>query len=184
MESSSTPPTRAQASAALAEAEATRAKVAGDVVLPSGFTASIGAAISVQIGTAAIAVGEGALWVLAAGLAVFAVVGGAQLLRFSRSNGVWLGGLVNQVVLGAGFAASWSHAAGLVVALWAALTGQWWLVVVASLAGGTGYALAGRRWMRTYRAAPQEHTRGPSTAWLVVSLLAALSGLILMTLQP
>ena len=180
MESSSTPPTRAQASAALAEAEATRAKVAGDVVLPSGFTASIGAAISVQIATTAVAAGEGPLWVLAAGLVIFTVVAGVQLLRFRRRNGVWLGGLVDHAVLGNGAVASWSYAAGFVVAFAAARSGLWWLVALASLFAGAGYAFAGRRWMKAYRAAPQEHGRGTSATWLAASAVAA--GLLLLVL--
>jgi len=182
MESSPTPPTRAQASAALADAEAKRAGLAGDVVLPSWFTTSIGAAISVQIGTTAVAVGEGPLWVLAAGLAIFTVVGAVQLLRFRRRNGVWLGGLVDHVVLGTGAVASWSYAAGLAAAIWAAFAGWWWLVVLASLAGGAAYVFAGRRWMRTYRAAPQEHGRGESAAWLAALSLAAIGGLIVLLL--
>lgn len=182
MESSSTPPTRAQASAALAEAEATRAQVAGDVVLPSGFTASMGAAVAVQIGTTAVAVGGGPLWVLAAGLVIFTVVAGVQLLRFRRRNGVRLGGLADRVVFGSGAVASWSYAAGFVVAIAAANAGRWWLVVLASLLAGAGYALAGRRWMTAYRAAPHEHARGTSAAWLAASAIATIAGVLLLVL--
>jgi hypothetical protein len=186
MESSYRPPTRDEAAAALMGAEASRAEFAGGLVLPSWFTTSIGAAITLQIGTAALGVGVGspwAWWALVAGLGVFVVVGAVQLMRFRRRNGVWLGGLAGRVVLGTGAIASSSYVVGLAAAIWAALAEQWLLVAVASLAGGTAYALAGRRWLVAYRTEPEEHGRGESAAWLAAVSLAAVGGLILLVLE-
>jgi len=177
MESSSTPPTRAQASAALAEAEATRAKLAGDVVLPSWFHASIGAAISVQVATTAVTVAEGTPWALVAGLALVAVVVGVQLLRFSRRNGVWIGSLADRV-LGGGFVASFVYGWGLIVAISAARSGLWWVVAIASLAAGTTCALTSRHWMNTYRAEPEAHGRGSSAVWFAVTGIAGIAALV------
>lgn len=186
MESSRRPPTRDEAAAALAGAEASRTRLAEDVVLPSWFATSIGAAIALQIGTTAVGLGEGspwAPWVLAAGLAIFAVVGMVQLARFRAGNGLWLGGLAGRVVLGTGTLASSSYAVALGAAIWAAFDRQWALVAVAALAGGAAYALGGTRWLATYRAAPEEHGQGESAAWLAVLSLAATAGLVLLVLE-
>jgi hypothetical protein len=185
MESSGRPPTRDEAAAALMGAEASRAELAGAVVLPSWFATSIGAAIALQIGTAALGLGEGSpvAWsALAAGLVVFVVVGAVQLMRFRRRNGVWLGGLAGRVVLGTGTVASSSYAVALAAAIWAGFAGQWLLVVLASLAGGTAYALGGRRWLAAYRAEPEAHGRGESAAWLAAISFAAVGGLVLLVL--
>jgi hypothetical protein len=185
MESSRRPPTRDEAAAALSGAEASRARLAETIVLPSWFASSIGAAIAVQIGTAAVGFGDGspwAWWALAAGLVLFVVVGAVQLARFRRANGVWLGGLAGRVVLGTGTLASSSYAVALGAAIWAAFEGQWALVALASLAGGAAYALGGVRWVTTYRAAPEVHGRGESAAWLAAVALAALGGLVLLVL--
>jgi hypothetical protein len=171
---------------ALGEAEASRAQLAHGIVLPSWFASSIGAAIALQIGTAALGLGEGSPWAwtaLAAGLGVFVVVGAVQLARFRRRNGVWLGGLAGRVVLGTGTVASSSYAVALAAAIWAAFADQWLLVAVASLAGGTAYALGGRRWLAAYRTEPEEHGRGGSAAWLAAVSLAAIGGLVLLVLE-
>jgi hypothetical protein len=186
MESSSTPPTHTEASAALVAAEANRAKLADGIVLPSWFATSIGVAISVQIGTTALGLGDGspwAWWALVAGLAIFAVVGVVQLIRFRRSNGVWLGGLASRVVLGTGAVASSSYAVALAAAMSAAFGGRWLLVALASLAGGGAYAIGGRRWLAAYHAEPEEHGRGESAAWLAAISIAAVGGLVLLVLQ-
>jgi len=185
MESSRRPPTHDEAARALRRAEASRAALAGGVVLPSWFATSIGAAIAVQIGTVALGLGVGsawAWWALAAGLAVFAAVGAVQLARFRRRNGIWLGGLAGRVVLGTGTTASSSYVVALGAATWAAFEEQWPLVALASLAGGTAYALGGRRWLATYRTEPERHGRGESAAWLAVVSVAAAGGLVLLVL--
>jgi hypothetical protein len=186
MESSWRPPSQDEAAAALVDAEASRAKLADGIVLPSWFATSLGVAIALQIGTAALGLGDGSSWAwaaLVAGLVVFVVVGVVQLARFRRRNGVWLGGLAGRVVLGTGTIASSSYAVALAAAIWAAFADQWLLVAVASLAGGTAYALGGRRWLAAYRTEPEEHGRGESAAWLAVMALAAVGGLVLLVLE-
>jgi hypothetical protein len=192
MESEPLRPSAEEASAALLEAEATRAALAGDVVAPSWFFLSIGVAIAAQIATVAVGLGDrsalragevDAPWLVAAGVALFAAVAGVQLLRFRRLNGVWLGGFASRVVLGSAMAASVSYPLALGAAIWSAYDGRWWLVALWSAAGGAAYALSGRRWMRTYRGDPAAHARGESLAWLVVALAAALGGLGMLVLN-
>ena len=183
MESRPPRPAAAEASAALRDAEAARTALAGRITTPRWFFAWLGAAIAVQIATTAAALGDDAPGLLAAGLAVFALVAGVQLLRFRRVNGVWLGGFASRVVLGTGTAASVSYAVALAAAIWAAYGERWWLVALWSAAGGTGYALSGSRWMRGYRGDPEAHARGESLAWLALMSAAALGGLALLVLN-
>lgn len=176
-------PTPDEAAATLADAEATRADLAGRLVLPSLFHASIGAAVAVQIASAAVGLAADTTrtpLVLLAGLAVFAVVAVIQLVRFRRLNGVWIGGLASRVVFGTGQAASTSYVVALGASIWAGLDHTWWLVCLCSVAGGLGYALSGRQWLRRYRGDPAEHARAESTAWLVVVGVLALAGLLLL----
>jgi hypothetical protein len=182
MESTPEPPSAAQAAAALADADALRARVAAGVTTPSWFTASLGAAIAIHIATTALGVTDGRPWLLAAGLAIFAAVAAVQLARFRRLNGLWLGGLATRVVLGTGATASASYAAMLAAAIWASYATQEWLVALCAVAGGAAYAVSGHRWMRAYRAQPARHARGESTAWLAVLAAAALTGLLLLVL--
>ena len=182
MESSSRPPTHDEAAAALADAEAIRAKFAGNIVLPSWFATSIGAAIALQILTTALGLGSGTPWLAATGASVFAVVGAGQLLRFRRFNGVWLGGLAGRFVLGTDTVTSLSYAAALAVAVWAAFGSRWWLMTLASLAGGAAYAFRGGHWMQAYRAAPHEHGRGEPAAWLMAVSVVAIAGIVLLVL--
>jgi hypothetical protein len=184
MESTPTPrPTAAEASAALADAEASRAGLARAITPPSWFSTSIGVAIAVQIATTAVGFGDDALWVLLAGLVLFVVVAGVQLARFRRRNGVWLGGFASRVVLGTRTAASLSYVAALGAAIWAAYGGRWALVALCSAAGGAAYALSGRRWMRAYRAEPAVHGPGEPVVWLALLSIAAVAGLVLLLLD-
>jgi hypothetical protein len=176
-------PTPAEAAAALRDAEASRAAIAGGVVTPSWFFTSIAVAISVQIATTAVGLGDGPVWVLVAGLTFFAAVAAAQLVRFRRRNGVWLGGLASRVVLGTGTAASSSYVIALGAAVWAASEEQWWLVVLCALGGGAAYALSGLRWLRGYREQPAARARGESAAWLALCGAAALAGLALLLIS-
>ena len=180
MESTPDRPTTAQASAALSDAEASRAALADRIATPSWFSTSMGVAIAAQIATTAVGLGAGALWVLAAGLAIFVAVAGAQLARFRRLNGVWLGGFASRVVLGTGTLASASYAIALGAAIWAAYDARWWLVALCSAGGGAAYALSGRKWIRTYREQPAVHGRGESATWLAVLAVAAVAGLALL----
>ena len=177
MESTPERPTAAEASAALSDAEASRATLARGIATPSLFFTSISAAIATQIATTAVGLGDDAPWVLAAGLAIFAAVAGVQLARFRRLNGVWLGGFASRVVLGTGTAASVSYAIALGAAIWAAYDARWWLVAVSAIGGGAAYALSGRRWMGAYRAQPALHWRGESAAWLALIGVVAFAGL-------
>ena len=176
-------PTAAEASAALTDAEASRATLAHGITTPSWFFTSLTAAIAAQIATTAAGLGVDAPWALAGGLAAFAAVAAAQLVRFRRLNGVWLGGFASRVVLGTGTAASASYVLALGLAIWAAYDAQWWLVALCSIAGGAAYALSGRRWMRTYRAEPAVHGRGESAAWLALVAVAAVAGLALLAIN-
>lgn len=176
-------PTRAEAAAALRDAEASRAAIADGVATPSWFFTSMVVAISVQIATTAVGLGDGPVWLLVAGLAFFAAVAGAQLVRFRRRNGVWLGGFASRVVLGTGTAASSSYIIALGAAAWAGLEKQWLLVLLCALGGGVAYALSGLRWLRGYRAQPVARARGESAAWLALSGAVALAGLALLLIS-
>ena len=180
MESEHDRPTAAEAADALTEAEASRTTLAHAIETPSWCFTSLGAAIAVQIGLAAVGFADGALLPVAAGLAVFAAVAGVQLARFRRRNGVWLGGFASRVVLGSAAPASIASAIALAAAIWAAAGEHWWLVALWSAAGGAGSALGGRRWLRTYRAEPAAHGRGESAAWLALVALAAVGGALLL----
>lgn len=175
--------TRAEAAAALRDAEASRAAIADGVATPSWFFTSMVVAISVQIATTAVGLGDGPMWLLVAGLAFFAAVAGAQLVRFRRRNGVWLGGFASRVVLGTGTAASSSYIIALGAAAWAGLEEQWLLVLLCALGGGVAYALSGLRWLRGYRAQPVARARGESAAWLALGGAVALAGLALLLIS-
>lgn len=184
METSGTPaPTPEEASAALTEAEESLIRVAGVIALPSHFHSSIGAAIAVQIATAAVGAAVHttlARLVLVAGLVVFGVVAAVQLVRFRRLNGVWVGGLASRVVFGTASSASTAYSLGMAAAVWAAFESTWWLVLLGALAGGVGYDLSGRRWVRLFRGDPATHSRGESALWLAVLVVLAVAGLVLL----
>src|SRR3954453_11608325 len=192
MESKPRRPTAEEASAALLDAEATRAALADHIATPSWFFVSMSVAIAAQIAAVAVGLGDkdaldageiGTPWLAAAGVAVFAAVAGVQLARFRRLNGVWLGGFASRVVLGSATAASVSYPLALGAAIWAAYGEHWWLVALWSVAGGAAYALSGRRWMHTYRRDPSAHARGESLAWLALVTAAALGGLGMLVLS-
>lgn len=183
MESTPEYPTPAEASAALADAEASRSALAESIATPSWLFTSLGVAIAVQIAAFAVVLARGAPWPLFASAALFVAVAGVQLVRFRRMSGVWLGGFVSRVVFGTGTLASASYAVALGAAIWAAYGGWWWLVALWSILGGVAYALSGRRWMRTYRAQPAVHGRGESALLLALVAIAAIAGLVLLLLE-
>jgi hypothetical protein len=178
-------PTPEEAAAALAEADTSRARLAGGLTLPSFFYSSLGVTVAVQIAAGA---GEVALDTVLtrslaiAGAALFGLTAGLQLVRFRQLNGVRIGGLTSRVVLGTGWAAGVSYGLALTVACWAALAGRWWLVAVCAGAGGLGYALSGRRWVRRYRGDPASHARAESAGWLVAGSALALAAMALLVL--
>jgi hypothetical protein len=173
-------PTPAEAAAALEDADASRSGLARRIETPSWFFTSMAVAVAVQIGTAAYGLGAGTLWVVIAGALVFLAVAGVQLARFRALNGVWLGGFASRVVFGSGNGASASYAVSAAAAIWAGFEELWWLAALWACIGGAAYALAGRRWMRTYRADPAAHGRGESAVWLALLLAAALAALALL----
>ncbi len=183
MESDSYRPTPAEAAAALGEADASRARLAGVIATPSWFETSLAVAVAVHLATTAVGVAEGRVGTLAAGLAVFAAVAAVQLVRFRRLNGVWLGGFASRVVFGTSTAASTSEALALGAAIWSAYAERWWLVAACSVAGGVAYALSGRRWLRTYRAGPEAHARGESPGLLVMIIAIAVAGVAVLVLN-
>jgi hypothetical protein len=142
--------------------------LADGVTTPSWFFMSIFVAISVQIATTAVGLGDGPVWVLVAGLAFFTVMAGAQLARFRRRNGVWLGGFASRVVLGTGAAASTSYVIALGAAAWAALEEQWWLVVLCALGGGAAYALTALEAAGYVKRRKGVH-QGRRTTWISLS---------------
>lgn len=172
--------TPADAAAALAGAEASRARLAQHIDTPSGFSVSIGVAIAIQIATTAYGLVEERPWVLVAGVVLLLAVAAVQLMRFRQRNGVWLGGFASRVVFGTGAAASASYAAAMGVAVWAAFAEYWGLVGLVSLAGGATYALSGRHWLRAYHEQPAVHAPGESRLWLAALTLAALVLLVVL----
>lgn len=160
--------------AAIADAEAARDRLVNAVSLPSFFNTSIGAAVTVQIGLAAYGIADqhtrGAA-IAVGGVGVFAAVGGIQLARFRRLNGVRLSGLRSWVVRGTVTASSAAYPLAFGAAVWAAFTSQWLLVALASVAGGAAYAISGRRWWRGYLGDPVKHARAESDTWMSLPLI-------------
>jgi len=183
MESSSALPNPDDAAAVLDDAERSRSELVGEIVLPSRHHAWIGAAVAVQIATAAVGVVVNAPWgfaVLAAGALVFVVVAGVQLQHFRKQNGVWLSGFASRNVFGSSISASIGYAAGLASALAAGYAGLWWLAGVCAIGGGLAYALAGRRWWRRYRHNPAGNAHGESALLLAILVLLAVVGAVLL----
>jgi hypothetical protein len=183
MENTPRHPDAAEASAALADAEASRAMLAQRISTPSWFFTSIGVAIAAQIASGAVGIAEGSPWTMAAlvaGIAALFAVAGVQLWRFRQLNGVWLGGLLSRVILGTGTLVSVSYMVAFGGATWAAFDARWWLVATWSIIGGAAYALHGRRWLRTYSAEPALHANAESLASLGLITAAALAALALL----
>lgn len=175
--------TPAQAQAAMADAESARTRLASGLRLPSLFHDSIGAAVAVHIATAAVGIArqdDPGVVLVAAGVLVFGLVAVAQLVRFRRLNGAWVGGLASQVLLGTAGLASGLYVVAFGLATWAAVAGAGWLAAVAAVAGGVLYAWSGRRWWRRYQGAPAEHSGGGSVVVLAAAGALALVFLIVL----
>jgi hypothetical protein len=171
---------------ALRDAERARDEWAQDVVLPPGHDVAIGAAVAIQIATAAIGLyvdATWAPWALAGGVVLFGLVAGLQLWRFTRLNGVRVRGFAAKVVFGSAMTASAGYAVAAVVAYVAAAQGLWWLTGVASVCGGVVYVLSGRRWLRAYRQEPARLGAGESTLWIALAMALAVAGLVLLVLN-
>lgn len=162
------------ARASLAAADAARERLSTRLRLPGGLHPALAVAVALHIGTAAVGIAAQTLagmGLLAVGLVAYLGVAGWALLSFRRINGVRVDGFASQIVLGTGATATTTYVGAFVAATWAAFESQWWLVVVASIVGGVGYALGARQWWRAYRADPAAHAAGSTP--LVLALLAA-----------
>lgn len=166
------------AASAIGAIDSAQRELAASLVIPPGFYASIGAAIAIQIATLAVGVhNDDRLWLSLAGGLVFIVVAGVQIRRFQRQNGTRIASLVSRVVLGTSTLVSVIYVAALVGATWAAFVEAWWLVAVASIAGGLGYAVTGRRWVRAYQRDPAVLGQ-PKPGWF--TWLEVLAGVLLL----
>jgi hypothetical protein len=172
-------PTPRDAAAQLADAEEQRSRFATTLRLPPGFHTALGAAVAVQMATAAFGIGAqtgAGLAVLLAGCLLFVVVTALLVHRFRSLNGVWVGALLSRSVLGLTTAASWAYGAPFAAAVWAALGGLPWVTVVASLVGGAAYALVARRWWAAYVGDPVTHARHDSATLLGTVILVVVAG--------
>jgi hypothetical protein len=184
MESSETE--RRRAAETLAALDATQSALVDDVRLPPGYLPVIGGAVGVQIGTLAWSLGAPGVRTVAAASAaalLLLTVIAWQVRRFRATNGVALDGFVHKAALGTTVGASVSYAAGLGFATWAAVTQTWWLVPPVAAAAGAGYALAGERWLRRYRARPAAEAAGPPWPLAALAIVGALAGLALLVGQ-
>ena len=177
---------RRLAAETLASLDATRQALVDEVRLPPGYLVAIGTTVAVQIGTLAWwlgAPGLRAATAAGAAAALLLVVIAWQVRRFRATNGLSLDGFVHRAAFGTTVAGSVSYAAGLGFATWAALTQAWWLVPPVAAVTGAGYAVAGERWLRRYRARPADEAAGPPWPLVLLVALGALAGLLLLLLQ-
>ena len=180
----SSPATPYDAATDLAAAEEARLRLTGSLRMPAWFYSTLGAATTLQIAGAAYGLSDGAsggrlVW-LFVGALVF--VGAALLLlvRFRRLNHVRIDGLFSKALMGSSVRSSLAEAAGLAGAVWAAQEGQWWLAGLASLAGGTAYAVSARLWWTDYQRDPAASARGTSHGVLLLVCLVAVLGLFVL----
>lgn len=183
MESQTPPRDPDHARADLAAADAARARLSGGLRLPEGLHPALAVAIALHLGTAAVGIAAQTavgMVLLGAGLVAYFGVAGWALLQFRRINGVRVDGFASQIVLGTGVTASVTYVGAFVVATWAAFESQWWLVALASVAGGVGYALGARQWWRAYRTDPAAHATGSSPVVLALLALSAVAGMVVL----
>lgn len=167
------------ARAALAVADAAGRRMAAGLRLPAGTLPVLGAAVAVQVATAATGIAAQTttgLAVVLGGLGVFLGAAALVLHRFRRANGVRVDGLASQVLLASGALASLVYPGAFAAATWAAFASQWWLVAVAAVVAGIGCAFGLRRWWRTYRHEPSEHASGASPRVLAGLAVVAVLG--------
>ncbi|MBJ7359468.1 hypothetical protein [Nocardioides sp.] len=166
----------------LAAAESARQRLAASLGTPAWFHTWLGVATTVQIGAVAYGLSDDAsgprLVAVALGALFFAVVVAVLWLRFRRLNGARVGGLFSKALMGTSNRAALAETAGLGVAVWAGLVGLWWLVALASVSGGVGYAVSARLWWRDYQRDPASHAHGDSRGMLAVVGLATVAGLV------
>jgi len=172
------------ARSALSVADQSARRLTAGLRLPTGLYPALAGAVALQIGTAAYGIAEqsaAGLAVLLTGSAVFLLVAALELHRFRRVNGVRVDGLASRVVLATGPISTPAYLGALAVATWSAFASLWWLVAVAALAGGCGYALGVRQWWSAYRDEPVTHARGASPRLLAgLGVLACLGLTVLL----
>lgn len=163
---------------ALVGADGALRRLTASLRLPAGLFPVLGAAVAVQLATAAYGIAAQTvtgLLIVFVGLAVFLGVAALLLHRFRRLNGVRVDGLVSQIVLAAGASDSFVYLGAFAAGVLAAFASLWWLVAAAAVAGGIGCALGARHWWSTYRSNPAAHARGVSPRTLsVLAVLACL----------
>jgi len=167
--------------AALAVADQAGQRLAAGLRLPTGLHPALAAAVAVQVGTAAYGIASqtaAGLAVALGGVAVFLGVAAFMLYRFRRINGVRVDGLASQIVLGTGAMSTLVYVAAFVAAAWAAFESRWWLVAVAAVAGGVGYAFGVSRWWHAYRDDPAAHAGGASPRVIAALAVVACLGFI------
>ena len=183
MESSIPPRNPSEVLSDLAAADLARERLSSRLRLPAGLIPALALAITIQIGTAAVGIATqtaAGMAVLGAGLVVLLAVAAWALLRFRRINGVRVDGFASQIVLGTGAVATGAYVVGFVAATWAAFEEVWWLVGLAAVAGGVGYALGARQWWEAYRADPSSNSAGASPRVLALLAAAACVGLVVL----
>lgn len=186
MESTAPHPDAHDPRATLALADQARRRLADGLRLPRHLPAALAAAIAVQVGAAAYGIADqtvAGLVVALVGIAVFVVVTAVALAAFRRINGVRVDGLAGQIVLGSGATATSAYLAALAAATWAAFATLWWLVALAAVLGGVGYAYGLSRWWRAYRHDPSGHARGASPVTLAALGVLACLGLAVLIVQ-
>ncbi|ALV43368.1 hypothetical protein AU252_21180 [Pseudarthrobacter sulfonivorans] len=164
---------------ALAGADQARQRLTTGLRLPTGFYLVFAIAVAVQLCTAAYGIAAqtvAGLALVLAGLAVFLGVASLMLHRFRRINGARVDGLATQVVLAAGASASLHYLGALAAGIWAAFESLWWLVALASVAGGIACAVGAPRWRHAYRHDPAAHASGASPRLLGALAVVACLG--------
>jgi hypothetical protein len=170
-------------SSVLAAADEARQRLAGALRLPTGLHPALGGAVAVQVGAAAYGIAAqtaAGLAVALAGLAVLMGVAALLLYQFRRINGVRVGGLSSQIVLGTGGASTLVYVGGFGAATWAAFESRWWLVAAAAVVAGVGYAFGTLRWWHAYREDPTAHADGVSPRMLALLAVTACVGLVVL----
>jgi hypothetical protein len=168
---------------ALDVADQARQRLAAGLRLPTGLHPALAAAVAVQIATAAYGIAAqtaAGLAVALAGVAVFLGVAALLLYQFRRINGVSVDGLASQIVLGTGAMSTLVYVGAFVAATWAAFDSRWWLVAVAAVAGGVGYAFGALRWWHAYQHDPAAHAGGASPRVLAALAVLACAGLVVL----
>jgi hypothetical protein len=165
----------------LAVADEARQRLAVGLRLPTGLHSILGTAVAIQVGAAAYGIAAqttAGLAVALAGLAVLMGVAALLLYQFRRINGVRVDGLSSQIVLGSGGTSTLVYLGGFGAATWAAFESHWWLVAVAAVAAGVGYAFGTVRWWHAYRHDPAAHAGGVSPRVLAALAVLAFLGFV------